>query len=335
MPQNRFELPAHLTLVLSLITAVISGCATTQDNPASVTNFSSWQEQQSWLIDGQLRDAALADNGSFLLISAGDQFQPSGISRLDAEAGDVTTFLPNLPPPQSVAVSPDGQTVAGSWQGFIGILDIEGTVKLEIPHKTGNQQLSFEDMEFTPDGQRLVGISSSLDWISTVTGDFLHQRAVPSGAGRHLAVLDDNTVIAEQNTEVRLVNATEAEPRCVLDVTYPDDVAFSPDGSQFAVALSRSGVLVWNTADCSVASEWSDESTASTITWLPDNRHLAAATRAGAVKFWDTKTGTVIHTLQAFDEGTVTILMTPDGQTLVTIGKQGELQAKVWRAGGS
>lgn len=334
MTNNVFNLLARKLALVSFASILVAGCATTKDSPASGADFRSWQVVQVWPIESAARDAALAADGSFLLLASNDKWETMGIERLDALSGEVSTLLPNAPPPDSLAISPDGMTLAGSWPGAIGVLGPDGELQQEIPYKRGSNLLAFMDMAFTPDGQQLVGVGDTVAWVSVASGEFLNELPIPAGRGRSLALLDNTTLVVEQNPEVRLLTADTNEPRCVQEVKEPGAVAISPDGNRFVSARFSAGFIAWNTSDCSIAAEWSDDAYSSSIAWLPDNRHIVAATNTGAVNFWDTETGELAHTLQAHEEGVVTIAMTPDGRTLMTIGQQGERHVKLWRASG-
>ena len=66
------------------------------------------------------------------------------------------------------------------------------------------------------------------------------------------------------------------------------------------------------------------------LAWMPDNKHLATGSDDGRVRIWDASAGELVHSLQAHDNGLAGMVISKDGQTMITVS-WGDV-AKSWEA---
>lgn len=333
---------ASLGLVCFTAIMTLAGCATVEQAPsvAEPADFTNWQRVQTWDIEASPRAFALAPDGSYALFSFIGQPTGDGVARYDAETGAITRFVPELPRPVSgeakvLSIAPDGASFAASWPGAIlAMSTADGSLQRTILHRDGGQLLYFNDMDHTPDGTQLVGVTGTVDRVDLVDGKFMDQRALAPGGSQKMDVIDASTTLVALRETTQVVTAGTSDSRCTFEVGFPGDVAASPDGSRVVAARREpAGFRVWRAADCTVISDWDVEGFVPTIDWLPDGRHFAASSPNGAVNFWDSDTGTLAYALQAHSGGVTMVEVAPDGQTLLSLSPWEDKQISLWRAG--
>ncbi len=110
------------------------------------------------------------------------------------------------------------------------------------------------------------------------------------------------------------------------------DIAFSPNGRQFATSSLEGTIRLWDTSTLEVINELRGHLIGvNAIVYSPDGQRLASASQGDeAVKLWDATTGQEVATLKG--EGLISdgLAFSPDGNLLVGINAQGK--AHIWRA---
>jgi len=107
-----------------------------------------------------------------------------------------------------------------------------------------------------------------------------------------------------------------------------NDVKYSPDGNQRAVASSI-GVWIYDThTGEELASLTGHTGSVLSIAYSPGSRTLASGSEDKTIRFWDTHTGTHKFTLGKHKENITALAFSPDGNTLISGGADGTVH--VW-----
>jgi WD40 repeat protein len=198
----------------------------------------------------------------------------------------------------SVAFSRTGQLASGSW---------DGTVKLWNPASgallrtlSDPSITNVDDVAWTRDGRTLY--AGGLD--SHAHKWRIQDGALLLGFGHHTA-----------------------------PVTA---VVYSPDGTTFASAAKDLSAKIWQASNGTELQALTGPlDVLNGIAYSPDGLVLAAAcgspppdTRDPRVFLWDTTTGDVLRTLAGHEGGSTVVQIEPDGQTVVSAGRDGTI--KFW-----
>src|SRR5262249_39330206 len=78
-----------------------------------------------------------------------------------------------------------------------------------------------------------------------------------------------------------------------------ESVAWSPDGQHLALGTASGRCLLYDPADCSVASQWEGHSgKVNWVAWNPDGSRLASAGADNLIKLWDPGSRTCLGILR-------------------------------------
>jgi WD40 repeat protein len=200
----------------------------------------------------------------------------------------------------ALAFSPDGKLLATGGSstfphgpGEIKLWDVDTRV-LRTSFLTGTLG-RCRYLTFTPAGDRLAGICHRAD-------------------GSVLKFWDVKTLHESRSID--------------LDSTV-DWIAFSPDGTSFAISGESTIVSLWDTASLSQRCELKGHrGKVYHGTISPDGRTLATAGWNGVVKLWHVPTGQEMATLEATEGNVWSVAFSPDGLSLAAgtqHGNAGEL----------
>jgi WD40 repeat protein len=281
-------------------------------------------------------------------------YAPNGdLIASDWHAGKVVTLEPDrlhvvrtfaIPGVTSIAVSPDGETLA------IGKDD--GSVSL-MPRAGGRMQLlgrhaplgGIWSAEFTPDGRTLVTTSAdhtSIVWdvhsgtqleVLTGQGDIVKQHAMSSDGETLYTASEDGTVIAwdigGRHRLGRMLPFTSEYPADIYSQPQSAAVAVSPDGRFLALSQNGGVVQLWSLRTLTTVGppfrgfkelDRTGTSGAGDLAFSADGRLLAAGGGAGStVVVWDVETHEIVHRFtppakpEPHGDG---LAFSPDGKTL-------------------
>ena len=275
-------------------------------------------------------DVALSSDSKWLAASGW-----GGIHLWDIETGTIRHFRGDSSFMTGVALSPNGQILAGaSPEKTILLWDME-TGKLR--HTLTGLKGIVEDIAFSPNGQFLAGGARGgtiyvwnvetrrprLVYTRHIRGRFAYVAFSPDGQTLASWLWDIDSDNPE--TTIRLWDVKTGTFRRTLrgHTDSPRDVAFSPDGQTLASVGDDETIRLWDTRTGKLRR---------TITRLPlytrysgvafgsDGQTLICKKSYHHIDLWDlrTETGTVFRTFRGHRNQVTSMALSSDRQTLVT-----------------
>ena len=231
---------------------------------------------------GYVSELAFSPNGEVIVVASS--------TGIDLYAASLGAGRPIESPSavQSVAFSPDGQTLAGG--------SADNTVRLwriadGAPLRSLNGDTSVSSVAFSPDGQTLA--SGSYD--NTV-------RLWRVADGAPLRSLTGHTFRVQR-------------------------VAFSPDGQTLASGSYDTAVRLWRVADgAPLRSLTGHASSVLSVAFSPDGQSLASGSDDSTVRLWRVADGTPLRSLTGHTNSVRSVAFSPDGQTLASGSDDGTVR---------
>jgi len=235
-------------------------------------------------------------------------------------------------PVNSVAFSPDGQTLASaSSDNTIKLWNV-ATGQLINTIKGHNQKIS--SIAFSIDGRSLSSASGkmvrlwNIDNGQLITSLAGHTDDVSSIAyspnGKTLASASyDNTIRLWDVTNNQLVDTFLGHESLVLDV------AFSSDGQTLASSSSDKTIRLWDIKTRQLTTTLENHnSDANSIVFSPDSKILAAGSDDKTIRLWDLESHETIATLEGHESAILSLAFSPIANTLVS--GSGDNTIKLW-----
>jgi WD40 repeat protein/tRNA A-37 threonylcarbamoyl transferase component Bud32 len=293
--------------------------------------------------DDILRAIAVSPDGKTLVV--GDLY--SGLLFFDARTYErIGEPLPVTDWVESLAYSPDGQTIAFGGKGHIRLIDARTRQQLAAArvYKRGAQGDVgiVTRIVFTNDGSQLVAVmkgesedvSISLRSAATLAaigptiepegfagafvGSFFASPGfalTPDGRSMVIASIDDHLVWWDIRSR-RPTRRTQIGPGSHA-------LALSPDGRTAAVGIER-GIQLVDTQSGAVRT--SSDVLTGAPSWLlfsPDGRTVVSTSLDGTVALWDVESATLGETLRGHSAAVQEPVFSPDGGTLYTVSHDG------------
>ena len=196
---------------------------------------------------------------------------------------------PRALPITALAFSPDGQTIAASGLREITLWNADGKLLRRIPNMA---QRTFA-LAWLPDGQTLLaggGIPGELGEVRA----FTHSGQLRS--------------VIHQAADVVL------------------DVQLDANATRLAVADADNAITVYRTTDFTRQRRIENHSDwVMAVTFSPDSRQVASASRDRTAKIFELKTGDVLSTYGGHKTPVQGIAFRPDGKAVYTADRAGEL----------
>ncbi|MEH2272232.1 MAG: serine/threonine-protein kinase [Nostoc sp.] len=223
----------------------------------------------------------------------------------------------------SVAISPDGKTIASSGDDRKIKLWNLATGKQISSLNAYSQQVNA--VAISPDGKTLVGGGDDNTikvWnlatekqIRTLTGhsDSVHALAISADSQTLVSGSDDNTIKIWDL-------ATGEQIRTLVGHTFwVRSVAISPDAVILASGSFDKTIKIWNlTKGYSIRTLLGNSQTVTTVAISPDGKTLASASRDRTIKLWNLVTGKEIRTLVGHVNTVTTVAFSADGKILAS-----------------
>ncbi len=238
----------------------------------------------------------------------------------------------------SVAISPDGQTLAsGSSDGTIKIWNLQtGALKTTLSEGT----VPVNSVAISPDGETLV--SGSLDikiWNlqtgalkTTLTGHSSWVNSVAISAdGQTLASgSSDGTIMIWNLQTGALKTPLTGHSSQVSSVAISRDGQTLVSGSGASLSADSSDIIqIWNLKTGELKTTLTNHTDkVNSVAISPDGQTLVSASRDETIKIWNLQTGELKTTLTGYSSGVGSVAISPDGQTLMS--GSGDKMIKIW-----
>jgi len=251
--------------------------------------------------------------------------------------------------PANFSLSPDGRSVALAMPG--GSVEIRDAQSMETRLRLEGHSKAVYSVAFSPDGSSIVSVSrdSSIRAWDTGSG---RQLWTASSGGHGFAV----TVCSPNGSTVATASWFRDKARGVVGLIKLFDahsgkekwsaefgvkptlgLAFSSSGRYLAAGNWDGQVGVWDLQQPTKApaildfSDRNDYTAIDDIAFHPTNDSiLAAASKCGEPRIWNTQTGKRIAELRGHRQAVMAIAFSPDGRRIYTGGDEGVLH--VWNA---
>ncbi|MBN3879537.1 serine/threonine-protein kinase [Nostoc sp. JL23] len=232
----------------------------------------------------------------------------------------------------SVAISPDGKTIASSGDRTIKLWNL-ATGKLIASLNGHFQQVNV--VVISPDGKLLVSASddntikiwnlATRKQIRTLIGhsDSVHALAISADSETLVTGSDDNTIKIWDL-------ATGEQIRTLAGHTFwVRSVAISPNGVLLASGSFDKTIKIWNLAKgYPIRTLEGNSQTVTTVAISPNGKTLATASRDRTIKLWNLATGRELRTLAGHGNTVTSVAFSADGK-IVASGSR-DRTIKLW-----
>jgi len=259
----------------------------------------------------------------------------------DANSGELLRTLVGADEPGGyVAISPDGNIVAGSYTTQVVLWDIPSgeiltTLSGESLEGVAGYNVGVGQISFSPDGKYLA--TANMDGVSTIwdvgtsrkvfsltAAESLPPKAIDySPDGKLLANGGDAGVVRVWDAK-RGIEMFSRELGGIIHA-----LSFSPDGNFLAAASEDGGIKVWDAGTGEVISSPPRQSGMYNIAFLADGRY-ATAGQDGTARVWDPLTGQQALLLAGPNSTVISVAGSPDGKRIITGAYDGNL--RIWDA---
>ena len=269
---------------------------------------------------GQISGMAFSPDGSTLISRSSTLMKK--VEVWDVETGRMVARLGTLDcaPIRSIAVSPDGTTLANaSFDGTVTLWDLEtGRTVATLPHS-----IEVVSVSISPDGTTLAagdaerGVylwdMTTKEKIKTLSG--LSHSAKSLVFSRRGATLAAGTY----GGAIRLWDV--ATGATIRDLEGHSgrilSMAFMQDGETLATGSYQGTVKLWDTATGSIVAtreaKWID-----CVAFSPDGTTFATGTQEKLVRLYDMSTGDIVATFEGHNHFVTSVSFTPDGKSLAS-----------------
>jgi WD40 repeat protein/tRNA A-37 threonylcarbamoyl transferase component Bud32 len=235
---------------------------------------------------------------------------------------------------ESVAFSPDGQSVASS--------SADQTVMIS-ELTTGKLLKTFSDhsdivvsVAFSPDDQYLASGSAdqTIKIWDSATGQVLHTLTGHTDSIRSVAFSPDSQTLASGSWDKTIKLWDVATGEELHTFTGHGDwvhcVIFSPDGKLLASSSGDKTIKIWDLeTNRSLRTLRGHTDGVISVAFSPNGKFLASASGDKTVKIWDLTTGQELQTLKGHSDWVWSVAFSPDGKYLASSSKDATI--KIWQ----
>ncbi len=263
-----------------MATACSDGFARIYEVPSGkLLTTTATQEKNIWRM-------AFSPDGKFLATASGDS-NSSSARVWNAETGaEVLALNGHTARVRAIAFSPDGKLIAtGSRDGTARIWNAETGAELKkFVSMLGDKLLEINDLEFTPDGKKLI------------------------------AARNDAAVIWEISTDSKSILTFEKFKNSLA-------VAISPDGTKLAFGMQDSTIQILDAQTNKLLSDIHQHTgKVNDIAFSADGKLLASASSDRTIRFFETENGGEALNLRVHFADAWSVAFSPDGKFIATSG---------------
>ena len=238
----------------------------------------------------------------------------------------------------SIAISPDGQTLAsGSQDRTVSLWNLKSGKRI---FTFFGQAGEVSTVAISPDGKMLVAggfdnkISSWRIETKELIGSFFYQNSPYSHSGfvSSVAFSGDRRILASASGDktIRLWGGYTGELKRTLN-GHSDtilSIAITPDGQTLVSGSVDKTIRIWSLGSFAQPRIISGHSSwVTSIAISPDGNSLASGSTDGTIKFWNLYSGELLRTIDTQSTEIFSVAMTPDGQIMAS----GSLkEVKLW-----
>ncbi|MCU0517984.1 MAG: S-layer homology domain-containing protein [Oscillatoria sp. Prado101] len=292
------------------------------------------EDAEGWQLVGQVYQGTDRESYFAQLRQLFATFGYVTASALEKKPELLNTFTGVSNPAFSVAVSPDGKTLAVGSSKDIQLWDLSaGQLKSTLSGHGGN----VWSVAISSDGQTLASCSgdTTVKLWDLATGK--QTRSLSHGSWvNFVAISPDGQTVASAFRKLKLWNKTSGELQQTVDGFGP--VIFSPDGKLLIGSDGRGNVQLLDAATGAVQRTLSTADHSGEGMKLmaisPDGQTLASL-RSGSntIKLWNLNSGDMLRSLDGKVEGISALAISRDGKLLASATGSGKIQVWDLRAG--
>ena len=236
-------------------------------------------------------------------------------------------------PVYSLAISPDGQTIASASQ--------DGTIKLwkleerELLHTFAGHSRAVNSVAISADGQTLASGSKdkTIKLWNPKTGELIRTLEGHSASVSSVAIDPSATILASGSADktIKIWNLKTGELiRSLTGHTgFVESVAIALDGSLLASGSRDTTIKIWNLKTGELMRTLPKNSwVVSSVVFSSDGKTLASSTCGQKIKLWDLHSGELLHSLTSPSSTICSIAIGQNGQ--VIIGGSSDGSIKLW-----
>ena len=292
------------------------------------------EDAEGWQLVGQVYQGTDRESYFAQLRQLFASFGYVTASALEKKPELLNTLTGVSNPAFSVAVSPDGKTLAIGSNKDIQLWDLSaGQLRSTLSGHGGN----VWSVAISSDGQTLASCSgdTTVKLWDLATGK--QTRSLSHGTWvNFVSISPDGQTVASAFQKLKLWNKASGELRQTVDGFGP--VIFSPDGKQLIGSDGRGNLQLLDAATGAVqrtlpTAEHSGEGM-KLMAISPDGQTLASL-RSGSntIKLWNLNSGDMLRSLDGKVEGISALAISPDGKLLASAAGNGKIQVWDLRAG--
>lgn len=274
------------------------------DQNQKIIKPSVWRHVQPWqLALGIITLGAISVTAIILLFTAPSKNERKVADEPKEESSPIPQTSPNDPPTinadvtstsisslskeftsndqiYSVAISPDGNTIAGGSSGRnIELWDVQTNKKIRsLKGNTGR----VYDIYFSPDGKSIVSAS------------------------------DDRKIIIWEVKTGKILHTLEGHQERVYTAI------FSPDGKMIASSSGDQTVRLWNAETGKQIKMFQEKSWVYDVSFTSDSKILASGSKNGTIRLWNVETGSVVKTLIENGSAVRSLAYSNDGKLIAS-----------------
>jgi WD40 repeat protein len=242
----------------------------------------------------------------------------------------------------ALAFSPDSKYLATASVDMINVWDTatgKVSASFDVP-TTGPAPGGRPSVSFSPDGKYLASAEGARvmirEWqTKTIVNELTHDATISqlafSASGKYLATSSGTYQTTPEGNFKSSVWDWKAGKEIISEKHQREvsSIAFSRDGSHFAVGTGDGAAEIWETASGTRSSYMLHDQAVLDVTFSPNGQYLATASADKTARVWDVSTGRPIKTLQ--HPGAVKrVRFDSDGTYLATTSDDGATRLWQW-----